>query len=337
VVGGVWGPTAIRQLPRRLTCGSPVTYQPATATYTSCDPATAQALTTITSSVHSYTASDLYFLTAQSANNTLHMSSLLNRLFSLAGKTALITGASGGIGTALAVALAEVDATVGVHGRSPERVAGTCRLIEGAGGRAYGFTSDLVEIEASRQLIADAVEKMGRLDILVNCAGMNRRKPVLEVTPDDYDTIMSVNLRSSFFLCQAAHPHMQAQGGGKIININSLNAVFGLGTISVYGASKAGLAQITRVMAVEWAIDNIQVNGIAPGFIRTPLTEGPLWGAPHRAAWLRNRIPMRRPGEPEDLIGAVLLLAGPASAYMTGTMIVVDGGFLAGGSWETET
>jgi gluconate 5-dehydrogenase len=262
------------------------------------------------------------------------MSKRLQQLFSLTGKTALITGASGGIGAALAVGLAEVGATVGVHGRSGEKVAETCRQVEAAGGQACGFTADLSEVAASRQLIADALAKLGRLDILINCAGMNRRKPVDEVTPDDYDTIMAVNLRSIFFLCQAAHPHLKAQGGGKIININSLNSVFGLGTISVYGASKAGLAQITRVMAVEWAGDNIQVNGIVPGFIRTPLTEGPLWGTPHRAEWLHSRIPLRRAGEPEDLVGAALLLAGPASNYITGTTILVDGGFLAGGSWE---
>jgi gluconate 5-dehydrogenase len=265
------------------------------------------------------------------------MASLLQQLFALDGKTALITGASGGIGTALAVALAEVGAVVGVHGRSPDKVTETCRQIEAAGGQAHGFSADLHEISANRQLIADAVAALGRLDILINCAGMNRRKPVVEVTPDDYDTIMAVNLRSIFFLCQAAHPHLKAQGGGKIININSLNSVFGLGTISVYGASKAGLAQITRVMAVEWAKDNIQVNGIVPGFIRTPLTEQALWGTPHRAEWLHSRIPMRRPGEPEDLIGAALLLAAPASAYITGTTILVDGGFLAGGSWESAT
>lgn len=262
--------------------------------------------------------------------------SILQRLFSLQGKTALITGASGGIGTVLALALAEAGATVGVHGRSAEKVAETCRQIEEAGGRAQGFTADLAATEANPKLIADAVAKLGRLDILVNCAGINRRKPVVEVTPEDYDTIMAVNLRSIFFLCQAAHPHLKAQGGGKIININSLNSLFGLGTIAVYGASKAGLAQITRVMAVEWAKDNIQVNGIIPGFIRTPLTEGPLWQTPHRATWLHSRIPLRRPGEPEDLIGAALLLASPASDYITGTTITVDGGFMAGGSWEPD-
>jgi 2-deoxy-D-gluconate 3-dehydrogenase len=263
------------------------------------------------------------------------MASRLERLFSLAGKMALITGASGGIGTALAVALAEVGATVGVHGRSAEKVEETCRQVEAVGGRAWRFTSDLQTVAANRQLITEAVASLGRLDILINCAGMNRRKPISEVTEDDYETIMAVNLRSIFFLCQAAHPQLKAQGGGKIININSLNSVFGLGTVGVYGASKAGLAQITRVMAVEWAQDNIQVNGVIPGFIRTPLTEQALWGTPYRAEWLHNRIPQRRPGEPEDLVGATLLLASSASDYITGTTILVDGGFLAGGSWES--
>ncbi len=261
---------------------------------------------------------------------------LLEQLFSLPGKTALVTGASGGIGSALAVALAQVGATVGVHGRDADKVDETCKQIVAHGGQAVGFTADLSEVAATRQLIADVVARFGRVDILVNCAGMNRRKPIVDVTPEDYDAIMAVNLRSIYFLCQAVHPLMQAQGGGKIININSLNSLFGLGTISVYGASKAGLAQITRVMAVEWAKDNIQVNGILPGFIRTPLTEKPLWGVAHRSQWLHERIPLRRPGEPEDLIGATLLLASPASDYITGATITVDGGFLAGGSWEPE-
>jgi gluconate 5-dehydrogenase len=264
------------------------------------------------------------------------MASLLESLFSLSGKTALVTGASGGIGAALARALAEAGATVGVHGRSKAKVAEICRQIEAQGGKAYGFPADLTDIDANRQLINEAVGTLGRLDILLNCAGMNRRKPLVEVTPDDYETIMAVNLRSIFFLCQAAHAHLKAAGGGQIINISSINALYGLGTVSVYGATKAGLAQITRVMAIEWAADNIQVNGIIPGFIRTPLTEGPLWGTPYRAEWLRSRIALRRPGEPEDLIGAALLLAGPASNYITGTTITVEGGFLAGGSWDAD-
>ena len=262
--------------------------------------------------------------------------SIFEYLFSLAGKAVLITGASGGIGTTLALALAQAGAVVGVHGRTAEKVEETCRLVTAAGGEGIPLVADVGTVEANRQLLTDAMTKLGRLDVLVNCAGMNRRKPMIQVTEDDYDTIMAVNLRSVFFLCQAAHPHLKAQGGGKIINIGSMNATYGLGTLAVYGASKAGLAQITRVMAVEWAKDNIQVNSLVPGFIRTPLTEKPLWGDPQRAEWLHNRIPMRRGGEPDELVGACLLLAGPASSYMTGQAIHVDGGFLAGGSWEPE-
>jgi gluconate 5-dehydrogenase len=262
--------------------------------------------------------------------------SIFEQLFSLVGKTVLITGASGGIGTALAVALAQAGATVGVHGRTTEKVEETCGLVTAAGGQAIPLVADVGTVAANRQLLTEAMIKLGQLDILVNCAGMNRRKAMIEVTEDDYDTIMAVNLRSIFFLCQAAHPHLKAQGGGKIINIGSMNATYGLGTLAVYGASKAGLAQITRVMAVEWAKDNIQVNSLVPGFMRTPLTEKPLWGDPQRAQWLYDRIPMRRAGLPDDLVGACLLLAAPASSYITGQAISVDGGFLAGGSWERE-
>jgi len=260
--------------------------------------------------------------------------SLFQRLFSLKDKTALITGGSGGIGAILATALAEAGATVGVHGRTAEKATEVCRQIEDKGGKAVAFIADLTEVAANRQLIDAAAATLGRLDILVNCAAINRRKPLIEVTQDDYDTIMATNLRSLFFLCQAVQPHMKAQGGGKIINISSANERYGLGTISVYGASKAGVAQASRVMAVEWAKDNIQVNCIVPGFIMTPLTAQPLWGVEHRSQWLHDRIPLRRPGQPADLLGATLLLASAASDYMTGSSIVVDGGFFAGGSWE---
>jgi 2-deoxy-D-gluconate 3-dehydrogenase len=259
--------------------------------------------------------------------------SMFDRLFSLAGKTALITGASGGIGQVLAVALAEAGATVGVHGLTPAKVEETCHLVKAAGGQAIPLATDISNIDACRALISEAHAALGRLDVLINCVGINRRKPIAEVTAEDYETIMALNLQSVFFLCQASHPLMRSQGGGKIVNIGSVNSIYGLGTISVYGASKAGLAQVTRVMAVEWAKDNIQVNFIIPGFIMTPLTEKPLWGDAHISQWLRERIPARRPGLPEDLVGATLLLASPASSYMTGSTLVVDGGFFAGGSW----
>jgi gluconate 5-dehydrogenase len=259
--------------------------------------------------------------------------SFLSRLFSLRGKTALVTGASGGIGKALAVAFAEAGATVALHGTRVMQLEHVRNEIQDREGRATVIPADLSTVEACRSLVAETEASLGRLDVLVNCAGMNRRKPIREVTEDDFDTIMAVNLRSAYFLSQAAYPIMRAQGGGKIINVGSVNSLSGVGGVSVYGASKAGLSQLTKTQALEWAKDNIQVNCLAPGFIMTPLTEKGLWGDEHRHRWLLDRIPARRPGTPEDLVGTALLMASEASAYMTGQTVVVDGGYLAGGSW----
>jgi len=269
-------------------------------------------------------------------SSTASTDPLLAQLFALNDKTALITGASGGIGQALAIGFARAGAMVGVHGRSQESVAVTCQQIEEHGGVAVPLLADLATVAACRQLIADAAAQLGELDILVNCAGMNRRKAATTVTEEDWETIVDVNLRSAYFLSQAAHPHMAQRGGGKIINIGSMTNTYALDGVSVYGATKAGLAQITRTMALEWAVDNIQVNMIAPGFIMTPLTQEGLFQNERRRRWLEARTPMRRPGQPRDLLGAALLLAAPASDYMTGTTITVDGGFLIGGSWDQD-
>ncbi len=205
-------------------------------------------------------------------------------------------------------------------------------MIEELGGKAIPLIADLEDVENCRKLIADAHEALGRLDILINNAAMNRRKPITEVTQDDFDTIVAVNLRSLYFLSQAAHPIMRAQGGGKIVHIGSINIYYGLDTVSVYGLSKGGVGQLTKVMAVEWADDNIQVNCISPGFIRTPLTQH-LWTDEEKVPWFRKRIRVRRPAEPEELVGVAILLSSEASSYITGQSIIADGGFLAGGSW----
>ncbi len=262
-------------------------------------------------------------------------SPLLTRLFSLEGKTVLITGASSGIGAALAVAFAQAGAKVGVHGRDQARVEQTCREVEAVGGQAVVLYADLGNVEVCRDLITEAHEKLGRLDILINNAATNRRKPITEVTEDDYQHITDINVRSIFFLSQAAYPIMRAQGGGKILHIASINVFFALDTVSVYGLSKASVAQLTKIQAVEWAPDNIQVNCITPGFVRTPLSQ-PIWSDPQKASWLRARIPARRPAEPDELVGTALLLTAPAGNYITGQNIVVDGGFLAGGSWTRD-
>lgn len=260
---------------------------------------------------------------------------ILQRLFSLEGKVALITGGSGGIGRVLAVGLAEAGALVAVHGRKPEEIDATCKLIEGVGGRALALPAELADPKVARQLVESTYGEFKRLDILINCAATNRRKPIVEVTEEDYDAIMAVNLKSVYFLTQAAHPYLRENGGGKVIHIGSINVQYGLDTVSVYGASKGGMHQLTKVMAVEWAPDNIQVNCIVPGFIYTQLS-APLWADEKRAHWFRSRLPMRRPGQPEELVGMMLFLASHASDYVTGQSFVIDGGFTAGGSWHRD-
>jgi NAD(P)-dependent dehydrogenase (short-subunit alcohol dehydrogenase family) len=260
---------------------------------------------------------------------------ILHRLFSLEGKAALVTGAGGGIGRTLSAALAEAGAAVGLHDRELAMTGEVRREIESGGGKAFQFAADLADVEACARLIQEACSAIGHLDVLVNCAAMNRRKPIDEVTPDDFDAIVAVNLRSIYFLSQQAHLAMKAQGGGKIIHVGSINAFYSLDGVSVYGLTKGALAQLTRTMAVEWAKDNVQVNCIAPGFMRTPLS-APVWADAYRATWLTERIPMRRPGEPDELVGMVLLMASNASSYLTGATVNMDGGVLAGGSWNKE-
>jgi|DewCreStandDraft_1066081.scaffolds.fasta_scaffold02258_9 NAD(P)-dependent dehydrogenase (short-subunit alcohol dehydrogenase family) len=261
------------------------------------------------------------------------MDESLCHLFDLGGRAALVTGGSGDIGRTLGRALAAAGADVALNGTSPERLDSARRFVAQPGVRVETFRADVADPEEARRLVEAVCEAFGRLDILVNCAGINIRKPILEVTPEDYEAVMGVNLRGAYFASQAAARVMIRQGGGKIIHIGSLSAEIGLPEISVYGIAKAGLQQLTRIMAVEWAPYNIQVNCLAPGFFRTRLTEGPLWGNERRRRWLESRIPMGRPGQPEELVGALLLLASDASSYITGQTIWVDGGVLAGSEW----
>ena len=255
----------------------------------------------------------------------------LQSLFGLDGKVALVTGASGGIGRALAHGLAMAGAHVALHGRDHARLAAARAEIERDGGAAEVFAADLSDLAAVDSLAADVANRLGRIDVLVNCAGMNRRQPIAEVEPATYDEIMSANLRSAYFLSKAARPLMARQGGGKIVHVGSLNAAVGLLGVSVYGLSKAALVQTTKVMAIEWAEDNIQVNCLCPGFIETELTQ-PLWQSDRRS-WILAPQPIKRPGQPADLVGLCLYLASPASAFTTGQAFYVDGGFLAGSQW----
>ncbi len=262
-------------------------------------------------------------------------SPIFQQLFSLEGKTALITGSAGGIGQVLAKSFAEAGATVATHDLTPALAQKAADYVTEAGGQAVPVAGNLAQVEACRQIAQATREATGRLDILINCAATNRRKPIMEVSEEDFDFVTAVDLKAVYFLSQAAQPMMVAQGGGKIINIASITPFFALDTVSVYGLAKAAVVQMTKTMAVEWASDNIQVNGIAPGFMDTPLSK-PLWQDAEKAKWYRSRIPMRRPGLPEELVGMALLLASPASSYMSGQTYIIDGGFEAGGSWNRD-
>lgn len=260
------------------------------------------------------------------------MNPSLERLFGLGGRVALVTGASGGIGAAIAEGLAAAGAHVGLSGRAESQLDALRARIEAAGGAAAVLPADLSDRAAPEALAEAAAARLGRVDVLVNCAGMNRRQPLSEVSAENYDTIMDVNLRSAFFLSRAVQPLMLQQGGGKIINIGSLTVSIGLADVSVYGMSKSALAQLTKTMAIEWAPHNIQVNCLSPGFIATELTEA-LWTNPRRSGWIMERLAIKRPGRPGDLVGMAVLLAAPASDYITGQTIYVDGGFTAGSMW----
>lgn len=260
---------------------------------------------------------------------------MVKRLFSLEGKVALITGSGGGIGSELALGLADAGAFVAIHSRSLEKLEPIKKEIEKNGGKVAALAADLGSLEQARSLVSRTKDAFGRLDVLINCAGTNIREPIDAVTEEHWDSIMAVNLKSLYFMSQEAHRIMKEQKAGKIVNIGSINSSFALGAVSVYGASKGAVAQLTKVMAVEWAKDNIQVNCVIPGFINTPLSK-PIWSDKFKAEWLRSRIPVRRPAEPGELVGAVLLYSSSASSYITGTSIMVDGGFEAGGWWEPD-
>jgi NAD(P)-dependent dehydrogenase (short-subunit alcohol dehydrogenase family) len=253
----------------------------------------------------------------------------LTEQFGLEGKVALVTGASGDLGFAIAKALGAAGAVVALHGTTPERVEKRKVELEGMGIEVRGFVRDLLDPLSASALVTEVVQHFGQLDILVNCAGINRRKPVLDVTAEDYEAIMELNLRACFQLSQAAGRVMVPRRTGKIINIGSLTNTLGLAGIGIYGMAKAGLGQLTRTLAVEWGPDNVQANCIIPGFFRTGMTEE-VWRDPRRVEWLAGHIPMKRGGLADELSGLAVFLSSPASSYVSGQSIAVDGGVLAG-------
>jgi 2-dehydro-3-deoxy-D-gluconate 5-dehydrogenase len=246
--------------------------------------------------------------------------------FRLDGKVALVTGASAGLGAAVAAALAEAGADVACHGntRAPDA---TCALVEAAGRRCLGVTGDLSDRETPGRLVPRVLEEFGRLDVLVNNAGTIRRSPAADYSEDDWTFVLEVNLSSVFRLSRLAGRHMVERGSGKIINVASLLSFQGGVTVPAYAASKGGVAQLTKALANEWASKGVNVNAIAPGYMRTDNTAA-LQADETRNRQILERIPAARWGEPSDLTGAAVFLASPASDYVNGHILVVDGGWL---------
>jgi 2-deoxy-D-gluconate 3-dehydrogenase len=250
----------------------------------------------------------------------------MSGLFDLTGRVAVVTGANTGIGQAIAAALAEAGADIALVGRTPAEE--TAARVRALGRRAEIVAADLSTIEPVGRIVAETLDRLGGLDILVNNAGIIRRADPLEFSEADWDAVIDTNLKSVFFLCQAAGRHMVAQGRGKIVNIASMLSFQGGIRVPSYTASKSGVAGLTRLLANEWAAKGINVNAIAPGYIATNNTAA-LQADEARNRQIMDRIPAGRWGSPEDLGGAAIFLASRASDYCHGHILAVDGGWLA--------
>jgi 2-dehydro-3-deoxy-D-gluconate 5-dehydrogenase len=251
--------------------------------------------------------------------------------FDLSGRVAVVTGGNGGIGFGMARALAEAGAAIVVVGRNAAKNERAAAELTALGGQAAASQADVTDEAACRTLAAAAAARFGRLDILVNNAGINIRKAPEAYSMAEWRQILDANLTSAFACSQAAYPEMKRAGGGKIINIGSMTSIFGASFAAPYSASKGGVVQLTKALAVAWAPDNIQVNAVLPGWIDTDLTRR----ARQDIAGLNERVLARTPagrwGNPTDFGGIAVFLASAASDFLTGTAIPVDGGYSAQG------
>ncbi|MCI0711874.1 MAG: SDR family oxidoreductase [Chloroflexi bacterium] len=248
--------------------------------------------------------------------------------FDLTGQVAVVTGASKGIGYGIAKALANVGVKVAVTARSIEKLNTLAAEINDAGGEAVPFALDVRSVENIRTIMGQIHDHFGRIDILVNNAGLGDNHPAVDVTEADWDSMMDVNLKGLFFCAQAAGRIMLEQGYGRIINMSSQASVVGIRDHAVYCATKGGVNQLTRVLALEWSEHGVTVNAIAPTFIYTPGTAERL-DNPEYLAGVLNRIPANKVGTIADVAGAVMYLASPAAGMVTGTVLLVDGGWTA--------
>lgn len=251
-------------------------------------------------------------------------------LFNLTGKTALITGGNGGLGLGMAIGLADHGCEVILVGRNQSKVQKSIHEINGLHpGKAHGLIGDVTLDDDLERMCSDGTSITGSLDILINNAGISIRKQPQELSDDEWDRVLNTNLKSVFKLSKMIYSHFQSIGHGKIINIGSMYSIFGSDWVVPYSASKGAIIQLTKSLGVAWAKDNIQVNAIIPGWFETELTASIPSLDPERYEKISNRIPMNKWGQPEDISGTAVFLASRASDYITGTSVIVDGGYSA--------
>jgi NAD(P)-dependent dehydrogenase (short-subunit alcohol dehydrogenase family) len=243
-----------------------------------------------------------------------------------------VSGGSRGIGRAIAQGFAERGAIVVITGRDQQTLDQAASEMASSAGIIHTSVCDVAHSDAIARTVETLGAKFGRFDTLVNVAGVNRRKPALELTEDDYDFILDINLKGAFLLSQAIGKYMVERGSGCQINIASLNTDRPLSRVLPYAMSKAGIAHMTRSLALEWGPHGVRVNAIAPGFILTDLTRK-LWSNETMQAWGTANTPLRRLGQPADMVGAAVFLASSAAAFLTGQILYVDGGFTCGWAW----
>jgi len=254
--------------------------------------------------------------------------SLIDRLFGLEGRLALVTGSSGGIGAAIALGLAGAGASVVVNGRSPAKVEAIVTMIAEAGGKAHAAVFDVTDSGAVKAGVAEIEDRVGPIDILFNNAGIQRRAPLEDYSEETWDELMRANLDSVFFVAQAVARRMIPRKRGHIVNLCSVQSELGRPGIAPYAASKGAVKMLTKGMAIDWGKYGLRVNGLGPGYFRTELNRA-LVEDETFSSWLAGRTPLGRWGEVEELVGAAIFLASEASSFVSGHILYVDGGIIA--------
>ncbi|MBI3089310.1 MAG: glucose 1-dehydrogenase [Candidatus Tectomicrobia bacterium] len=246
-------------------------------------------------------------------------------MFSLQGKIAVVTGGGRGLGRAIAEGFAEAGADVVLVARTQAQLDAAARHIEGLGRRAHPVAADVTKRRDVEHVVAEAVQRFGQIDILANVAGMNIEGPSAEQTEEDWDAVLAVNLKGCYLGCQTVGRHMIERGGGRIINMSSIGGLIGIARNSAYTAAKAGIIMLSRSLAVEWARYRINVNALCPGYFITDINRD-YFASESGQAFIKRFIPLRRTGQIEEIKGAAIFLASPASNFMTGSALVIDGG-----------